>query len=154
MRHKTSKVRLDFFSFMKMKFGFLIILGQALTGLDVLLYLIFLVFRLPTLLQDDSSFPVPFFIIIISIPYFGILAVEYYGLKDKNTRSIVICGGFRCFQTLVTAAALIDFLLIYPKIQSDLHGHIYGAKNTEDLGGFRYVFFQKKKKSSPQWLGT
>ena len=120
-----------------MKFGFLIILGQALTGLDVLLYLIFLVFRLPTLLQDDSSFPVPFFIIIISIPYFGILAVEYYGLKDKNTCSIVFCGGFRCFQTLVAAAALIDFLLIYPKIQSDLHGHIYGAKNTEDLGGFR-----------------
>ena len=131
-----------------MKFGFLIILGQALTGLDVLLYLIFLVFRLPSLLQDHSSCPpnliwnngacpVPFFIILISIPYFGILAVEYYGLKDKNTRSIVICGGFRGFQTLVTAAALIDFLLIYPKIQSDLHGHIYGAKNAEDLGGFR-----------------
>ena len=133
----TCKSEIGFFNFVKMKFGFSIILGQALTGLDLLLYLIFLVFRLPILLQDHSSCPVPFFIIIISIPYFGILGVEYHGLKDKNTCSIVICGVFRCFQTLVTTAALIDFLLIYPKIQSDLHGHIYGAKNTEDLGGFR-----------------
>ena len=85
----------------------------------------------------------PFFIILISIPYFGILAVEYYGLKDKNTCPIIFCGGCRCFQTLVATAALIDFLLIYPKVQSNLHGRIYGAKNTEDLGGFRYVFFKK-----------
>ena len=144
----TCKSEIGFFNFVKMKFGFSIILGQVLTGLDLLLYLIFLVFRLPILLQDHSSCPpnliwnsgacpVPFFIILISVPYFGILAVEYYGLKDKNTCSIVFCGCFRCFQTLVAAAALIDFLLIYPKVQSNLHGRIYGAKNTEDLGGFR-----------------